>query len=497
MNEQENRNNEREKEFINTVNNANLELDRLEKELYSSLFSEEADSRFRRENEEKRRKEEEEKARAKQQEESAYREFMDQKGKIQRMIPSYGKPIEQNDSLTNRSEEEANRGYATNLENINRFLKMTEDEEYKKFWEEIIPDIKIHADSKNYDEYVSQILGIGNNLRLYPMHEKSRQNEQENTEYKNEIIIKQSKHCFRNGHVGLFVAQKPKKDVHKFKNRLSNIFNIDKHIELAVKKAQGTLLSTGAKIKTAGVNFAEGTVNNYNKGKSFVRRIGKEVKNRFKKCFSLFNLDKRIELVTNKVQGAVFSATAKIKTASVHFAEGTINTFNNVKSFVTRVHKNTKKKFNDYISDKKDVSKKVQSGTKLCNAMEEVYGTNKEKHLDYQIVNRTINIKEGVCQQINTAKTKIVEVSKKVVDKIKEPFDKLRNSAHDEVRREELQREIERIKEENRLKQEAMHKIKVRVPNNSGYVAMGALIILSTIITSAIIFIVIGNMLGR
>lgn len=128
-------------------------------------------------------------------------------------------------------------------------------------------------------------------------------------------------------------------------------------------------------------------------------------------------------------------------------------------------------------------------------AMEEVYGDKANKHLDYRIVNRTARFKENTCQRINSATGKIVDTTKSIADKITKPFRYLRDNMKNDVKRQELQKQIDEIRASSRVKKETLTRIKIK--DSSGYVGTVAITIMGVIVLAGIIFMGIGSIINR
>lgn len=226
--------------------------------------------------------------------------------------------------------------------------------------------------------------------------------------------------------------------------------------------------------------------------------------NKFKKLMpTLFNVDKYVELGAAKLHGKLLDSGIFIKDKGVKFKNGVKQTYNSAKSFITNIPKRTKDyikdKYNDvkkYLSEKKEIIGQKKEGKTTKEAMEHVYGENKDKHLDYRIVNRVTNFKENTCQRISSVAGKIGSVSKNVCDAIAKPFRYLRDNVRDNVKREALQNQINRIREENLAKKRVLTNPEL-AKSRGGYVGSIALISVSIIILSVIIFLGIGSLLGR
>lgn len=200
------------------------------------------------------------------------------------------------------------------------------------------------------------------------------------------------------------------------------------------------------------------------------------------------NIDKKVELGYLNLQKLGLDLGIKIKNRGLQIAENAIFKYNSAKSFVTSVsHKVIK-----FISDQKEIyTKKKDLG--LLRAMEEVYASSKEEHLDYRIVNRTVNFKENTCQRISNTWGSISRLPKTMLARIKMPFNLLRESTQNEVEREMLIQKIEETKEIIAKRKETLTRVKVK--ENSGYIVTGILAVVGTILLAGIIFTIIGNVI--
>lgn len=125
--------------------------------------------------------------------------------------------------------------------------------------------------------------------------------------------------------------------------------------------------------------------------------------------------------------------------------------------------------------------------------MENIYENEEDKHLNYIIVNRSAKFNVDTCLRLNETKGNITKVSKETIDKISMPFRSLREGMQNDIQRSELEKEIMRIKKENLDRSNELRRIKIK--ENSGYVAMGALIVVGTLFMAALIFTVTLNLL--
>lgn len=137
-----------------------------------------------------------------------------------------------------------------------------------------------------------------------------------------------------------------------------------------------------------------------------------------------------------------------------------------------------------------------EEGFTRKEAMEEVYGDEKDKHIDYKIVNRVTNFKENTCQRINTGVGKVVNTTKTVTSTIAKPFRWIRDNYHNDVKRAELQSKIDEAKAISIKLNETKKKVKVN-PNIGGYVGTIALTVMGVLVLAGIIFITIGNIINK
>lgn len=224
----------------------------------------------------------------------------------------------------------------------------------------------------------------------------------------------------------------------------------------------------------------------------------------FKKLLpKVWNIDKYTERAFAQMNNKLYDKKIAIKGKMVNFAEGTIQKYNSAKTFVTSIPKRTKnyisgkyREFTKYFKDKKEIAtKRKEDGYTTKTAMEEVYGDKADKHLDYRIVNRTTKFKEDTCQRINSATGKIIDTTKSVVDKITKPFRYLRDNMKNDVKRQELQKQIDEIRASSMVKKDTLTRIKIK--DNSGYVGTIAITIVGVIVLVGIIFMGIGSIINR
>lgn len=217
-----------------------------------------------------------------------------------------------------------------------------------------------------------------------------------------------------------------------------------------------------------------------------------------------FNLDLYTKMTLLKMQNKLLDKGIKLQDRYINFKKGAIQKYNSVKNTVTSIPKRTsnyiKGKYNDfkkYFADKKEISRlRSEEGYTRKDAMAEVYGDKKNKHLDYRIVNRVVTFKENTCQKIETTTGKIVNTTKAVADTIAKPFRWLRDNYHNETKRAELLASKEEIQRQIAAKENAMRRVRTN-PSTGGYVGTIAITIMGVLVLSGIIFMGIGNLINR
>lgn len=217
-----------------------------------------------------------------------------------------------------------------------------------------------------------------------------------------------------------------------------------------------------------------------------------------------FNLDLHAKMALLKMQNKLLDKGIKLQDRYINFKKGAIQKYNSVKNTVTSIPKRTsnyiKGKYNDfkkYFADKKEISRlRSEEGYTRKDAMEEVYGDKKNKHLDYRIVNRVVTFKENTCQKIETTTGKIVNTTKAVADTIAKPFRWLRDNYHNETKRAELLASKEEIQRQIAAKENAMRRVRTN-PSTGGYVGTIAITIMGVLVLSGIIFMGIGSLINR
>lgn len=219
---------------------------------------------------------------------------------------------------------------------------------------------------------------------------------------------------------------------------------------------------------------------------------------------SIYNIDKKAELSFKKMESKLLDRGIKIKSGAVIIADKVVLTYNTTKNFVTSVPK----RVSGYVTDKYSELKKflnekerlvtnVKYSGSIKESMEKIYGEDKDSHLDYRIVNRAVKFKDNTCQKIDETKGNIAKVSKSVIDKIKEPFDRLKENMKNDIERKNLEKEIAIVKQDILMKKDELRRIKrmETVRTNSGYIAMSGLIIVGTILVAVAIFTMINGLL--
>lgn len=242
--------------------------------------------------------------------------------------------------------------------------------------------------------------------------------------------------------------------------------------------------------------------NKVNIDKAFTCIKNKANLENFKKLLpKVWNIDKQVILAFDRMNGKLIDKKIAIKTTTVNLANKAIHKYDSAKTYVTNIPKRTKDyikgKYADlsnYFREKKEVTRlRKEEGYTRKSAMEEVYGEKVDKHLDYQIINRTINFKENTCHRIKESNA--FKTTKSVVEAIKKPFDYLRENVKNDVQRAELQAAIDEVRRANIQKKEALKRIKVST--NAGYVGTVAITVIGVLALAAIIFIGIGSIINR
>ena len=242
--------------------------------------------------------------------------------------------------------------------------------------------------------------------------------------------------------------------------------------------------------------------NKINISKAFTCIKSKVSLENFKKLLpTVWNIDKQVILAFDKMNGKLIDKKIAIKTTTVNLANKAIHKYDSAKTYVTNIPKRTKEyikgkyaDFSNYFREKKEVTRlRKEEGYTRKSAMEEVYGEKVDKHLDYQIINRTVNFKENTCHRIKESNA--FKTTKSVVEAIKKPFDYLRENMKNDVQRAELQARIDEVRRANIQKQEALKRIKVST--NAGYVGTVAITVIGVLALAAIIFIGIGSIINR
>jgi len=147
-----------------------------------------------------------------------------------------------------------------------------------------------------------------------------------------------------------------------------------------------------------------------------------------------------------------------------------------------------KEKVKEYSSQKlKELKKNIQEITQNTKKVvtEEAY----------QIINRVANFKEDTCQRVSSIWGQIGKTTKDTISKLKAPFDKLRESDKVVISRKELEYMVKVVIEENKRLQEENKRL-VLAKQSGGYIVTTTLVIIGTLILSAIIFVVVGSILG-
>ena len=170
----------------------------------------------------------------------------------------------------------------------------------------------------------------------------------------------------------------------------------------------------------------------------------------------------------------------------VRFREGVKQKVNTAKGYVT-------------ITSKKVVSSLKENTKKVGIKVDGIKKSAKEKSKDvsYQIVNRTVKFKENTCQKVNEKKSKFASIGKNVLEKIRRPFDNLREKREDFVTKKDLLEMVNLLKEQNQLLLEQNKALTRKLVNNSGFVSTAAFIIITSVLITIVIFLVVGFIVFR
>lgn len=167
-------------------------------------------------------------------------------------------------------------------------------------------------------------------------------------------------------------------------------------------------------------------------------------------------------------------------------------TVNVTKSYITSV-------------SKKLVSKIKGIGLGIKNKTEKV--KEQANSIKYEVISRSVKLKENTCQKVNEAKSKICDISKENVRNLQFTFAEIRKEMqeHKEKRKyskDDLLEIIEKLQEENRLKEREIKLYKAKIKtleqnSRGGYVATSIITIIGILILSGTIFTIIGKLLNH
>ncbi len=179
-----------------------------------------------------------------------------------------------------------------------------------------------------------------------------------------------------------------------------------------------------------------------------------------------------------------------------------------VSSKVLTIGKNLKDKLSMIGTKIKDKAVKTTENlkSKVEVLKEKETTTNKVEGLEYQIINRTINLKSNTCQKVSGFKTKITSISKKDLLILQIKFNNLReklekNKAKRQFSKDELFELVEILRKENKeLKEQNKtlnEKVRVLSQNTrSGYVATTVITIVGFLLLAALIFTIVGKIVN-
>ena len=223
------------------------------------------------------------------------------------------------------------------------------------------------------------------------------------------------------------------------------------------------------------VNVSFSDTNRASLNNAFTGVRNKKNTKSFKEILSnIYNIDKEIQLGFLEAKGDALDDFIEVRDEFIRLKEGVTQKINASKNYIGSVSKKAIKPFKDKI----DIIAKRKENGGLKSSMEKVYGDEKEKHLDYRIVNRVANFKKDTCIRIDETKGKIADVNRSFIRGLKAPFDKMRETLQNDAKRNELKAMIEEVKIENRRK--AAY-IRSKTIESNGYI-LSTLLISSGII---------------
>lgn len=118
-----------------------------------------------------------------------------------------------------------------------------------------------------------------------------------------------------------------------------------------------------------------------------------------------------------------------------------------------------------------------------------------EKNTKYTVVNKETSLNPDFCYPVRTKSSKVVEdVPKEEIDNMSEIFDELRKNSDKNIETSSLENEIENARKKVQIEN---NKKLVRTIDTGGYIAVGAIITVVTIVLATIIFIGVGTLLGQ
>lgn len=154
---------------------------------------------------------------------------------------------------------------------------------------------------------------------------------------------------------------------------------------------------------------------------------------------------------------------------------------------------------------KKLVDKIKGIGLSIKNKTEKV--KKQASNIKYEVIDRSIKLKENTCQKINGAKSKICDISKENARNLQFTFAEIRKEMQEHKKKRKYTKDdlleiIEKLQEENRLKEREINLYKAKVKileqnSRGGYVATSIITIIGILILSGTIFTIIGKLLNH
>lgn len=183
------------------------------------------------------------------------------------------------------------------------------------------------------------------------------------------------------------------------------------------------------------------------------------------------------------------------------FSEDAINRRNSLIGDLTR-QEQEEPKFRQKINTAKSYVTSVPRKIKNLIVTIGFHLKQKKNELEYEVVNRAVNIKDSTCQKVSEVKSKICDISRENLDNLKYVFNDIKKDMQTrkekrKYSKDELFEIIQKLQEENLRKDEEISLYKMRIKqiegNSRGYVATGILTVIGVIAMATVIFIIVSN----